>query len=217
MMRLYIGNKNYSSWSLRAWLPMRHAGIAFEEELLPLDLPGSKENILARSPSGRVPCLIHDDLVVWDTLAIGEYLAETFPEKKLWPEQGTARARARSVCAEMHSGFAALRKEMPMNIRAEGRKVTPSDAAKGDLARVLAIWADARARFGAGGPFLFGAFSLADAFYAPVASRCRTYGVPLEGSARAWVDHVLALPAMKEWTVAARKETWVIAADEAGG
>jgi glutathione S-transferase len=212
-MRLYVGNKNYSSWSLRAWLPMRHLGLAFEEEVLPLDLPESKKQILARSPSGRVPCLVDGDLVIWDTLAIGEYLAEKHP---LWPEDRGARATARAISAEMHAGFAALRRELPMNVRAEGRRVTPSAEAKADIARIVAIWNDTRARFGKNGPFLFGAFSLADAFYAPVATRMRTYGVALEGHARAWVDTVLAMPAMKEWAEAAKKESWTIEADEKG-
>jgi glutathione S-transferase len=222
-MRLYIGNKNYSSWSLRAWLPVRHCGIPFEEELVPLDLPESKKELLARSPSGRVPCLVAPcknvvggNLVVWDTLAIGEYLAETHPEMHLWPKDRAARATARAIAAEMHSGFPALRYELPMNVRAEGRKVTPSPDAQKDIARIIEIWNDVRSRFGKGGPFLFGEFSLADAFYAPVATRMRTYGVKLEGPAHAWVLAILALPAMREWADAARKEPWTIAVEEKG-
>ena len=213
-LTLYIGNKNYSSWSLRAWLSMKQMGLSFEEELLPLDLPGSKETYARKSPSGRVPCLAHGSVLVWDSLAIVEYLAETFPAQSLWPEDRIARAIARAVSAEMHAGFQALRAELPMNVRGAGRKVTPSALAKGDIGRIVSMWREMRERFG--GPFLFGEFSYADAFYAPVASRFRTYGIPLEDGARAWADAVLALPAMGDWSSAARQESWVVEADEAG-
>jgi glutathione S-transferase len=215
-LALHLANKNYSSWSLRAWLPLKQAGLDFEEAVIPLDRPETRDAVLRHSPSGRLPCLWHGAVHVWDSLAIGEYLAETFPASRLWPEDRIARARARSLCAEMHAGFAALRSELPMNVRAVGRKVTPTEQARADIARIVQIWTTTRAEHGAHGPFLFGDFTLADAFYVPVASRFRTYGVPLEGAARAWADHVLGLPAMREYAAAAKTETWIIQADEAG-
>lgn len=212
-LKLIIGNRNYSSWSLRAWLALRVAGIAFEEQRIPLYLPGSKEKILAVSPAGKVPCLIDGDLHVWDSLAICEYAAETHPE--LWPADPKARAHARSVSAEMHSGFQALRTHMSMNIRRRlpGRGRTPEALA--EAARVIALWSDCLARTAAGsqscGPFLFGRFSIADAMYAPVVLRFRTYEVELPDACRAYADAVLALPAMREWIAAAEAETEAIA------
>jgi glutathione S-transferase len=214
-MRLYIGNKNYSSWSLRAWLPMRHFEVEFEEELVLLDTPSSKKEIGARSPSSRVPCLADGDVRVWDSLAIVEYVAETFPDKPFWPKDKVMRATARAIAAEMHAGFQALRNEMPMNVRAQGRKVNASAAAQADIARIKEMWAELLAR-PRSGPFFFGAFSIADAFYAPVVTRFRTYGVPLDGAARAWADAILAVPAMAEWVVAAEKEPWTTASEAIG-
>ena len=204
-MKLLIGNKNYSSWSLRPWLAMKVAGIAFEEERIPLYLPESKARILAVNPAGKVPCLVDGALRVWDSLSILEYLAETHPQ--LWPADRTARALARSVSAEMHSGFAQLRTHMSMNIRRSlpGRGRTPESLA--EAARIMALWSDCRARHGAGGPFLFGAFSNADAMYAPVVLRFRTYAVELPPDCDAYAQAVLALPAMREWIAAAERET----------
>lgn len=209
-MKLIVGNKNYSSWSLRPWLAMKVAGVAFKEERIPLYGPQSKQQILAYSPAGKVPCLLVDEkpggpLAIWDSLAICEYLAEKHPS--LWPQEAAARAVARSVSAEMHSGFQNLRTHMSMNIRKAhpGKGRTPEALA--DIARIVAMWTDCRARFGQDGPFLFGRFSIADAMYAPVVLRFRTYAVELPEACRAYADAVLALPAMREWIAAAQAET----------
>lgn len=211
---LVIGNKNYSSWSLRAWLAVRATGVDFDEELVRLSEPGSREALLAHSPAGKVPVLKDGARVVWDSLAILEYLAETRPEAGLWPADAEARARARSVSAEMHSSFAALRSHMPMNLRrslpGRGRGAGVAD----DIARICAIWRDCRERFGQAGPFLFGAFTGADAMYVPVATRFRTYAVELDPVSAAYADAVLTLPAFQEWHTAALEEPWVIAEDE---
>jgi glutathione S-transferase len=220
-MQLYIGNKNYSSWSLRAWLLLRESGIAFEERQLRLDWNADspfKKTLLAIAPSGRVPLLVDDDgFAVWDSLAIAETVAELHPEKRLWPVDRRQRARARSLCAEMHSGFAALRDRCPMNIEASlpevGRRVAtewPDVAA--DLRRIDAMWSE---QLEAGrGPFLFGEFGIVDAYYAPVCSRVRTYALPLGAAALAYVERIHALPAMREWCAAARDEHDFIADDE---
>ncbi len=202
---LVIGNKNYSSWSLRPWLAMKVAGIPFAEHRIPLYGPGSKDQILVYSPAGKVPCLADGDLRVWDSLSICEYLAEKHPG--LWPQDPAARALARSVSAEMHSGFANLRAKMSMNIRKRypGLGRTPESMA--DVARIVSLWSDCRARYGKGGRFLFGAFSIADAMYAPVVLRFRTYEVELPADCRAYSDAVLALPAMQDWIAAAMAET----------
>ncbi len=202
---LVIGNKNYSSWSLRPWLAMKVAGIPFAEHRIPLYGPGSKDQILVYSPAGKVPCLADGDLRVWDSLSICEYLAEKHPG--LWPQDPAARALARSVSAEMHSGFANLRAKMSMNIRKRypGLGRTPESMA--DVARIVSLWSDCRARYGKGGPFLFGAFSIADAMYAPVVLRFRTYEVELPADCRAYSDAVLALLAMQDWIAAAMAET----------
>ena len=210
MLTLVIGNKNYSSWSLRPWLAMRHAGLDFEEVVVPLDQPETRERLLQESPSGLVPVLREDDLVVWDTLAICERTAELAPAAGLWPRDAAARAVARSVAAEMHSGFFALRSECPMNIRRRSA-YAPSPAVEKDVARITTVWHDCRARFGSGGPFLFGAFTNADAMYAPVCTRFRTYGLPEDDVAKAYIDAVHAHPAMRDWIEAAREEEWIIA------
>jgi glutathione S-transferase len=209
-LTLVIGNKNYSSWSLRPWLAMRQAGIAFDEVVIPLYQVGSTAALLEHSPAGRVPVLEHGRRTVWDSLAIMEYLAETFPAAALWPEDPTARALARSISAEMHAGFAALRQGMPMSLREHLPGRERSDAVTADIARVTAIWRDCRVRFGDCGPFLFGAFSIADAMYAPVATRFRTYAVELDPTCQTYADAVLALPAFLEWQAAAQQEPWVI-------
>lgn len=212
--KLYIANRNYSSWSLRAWLLMAEAGIDFDEERIPLDTPEFAERIGAISPARRVPVLMLEGGPVWDSLAIAETVAERWPEKVLWPEDADARAHARSISAEMHSGFMALRTAMPMNCRAMGRKVPLSPGLAADIERVLAIWSECGTR--SGGGWLYGRFSVADAMYAPVVLRFRTYGVDVPESARGYADRVLASPAMQRWLAAAESETEVVEADEAG-
>lgn len=207
---LYIGNRNYSSWSLRAWLALRRTGAAFEEVVIPLDRSDTARKLRAHSPSARVPVLKHGRATVWESLAIAEYLAEQFPTARLWPRDPAARAVARAVSAEMHAGFVALRTRMPMDIRARypdtGR--TPEVAA--DIRRIVELWSECRRRFGRGGEFLFGRFTIADAMYAPVVSRFVTYGVTLDGEAAAYRDAVWRWPAMGEWVEAAAHEPWVI-------
>lgn len=210
---LIVGNKNYSSWSLRPWLALKVAGIDFAEKVVPLfdaEWPTRK----AELPSGKVPVLKHDGVVIWETLAILEYAAETWPEAKLWPEGKIARAIARSVSSEMHAGFAKLRTHMPMNIRGHypGRGMHPGVAE--DIRRVETLWTDCRQRFGQDGAFLFGRFGNADAMFAPVVSRFATYGVRLNDTAQAYMDAVQGLPAMREWSEAGRAEPWTIAEDE---
>lgn len=207
---IYLGNKNYSSWSLRGWLALKCAGADFDEVVIPLDEPDTHETIVRYSPSGRVPAIHHGELVVWDSLAIGEYLAEIFPEAGLWPAAVEARAQARAISAEMHSGFAALREHMPMNIRASYPDRGREPGVQSDINRITAIWRETRSRFGGGGPFLFGDFTLADAMYAPVVSRFRTYKVELGEQETAYAKAVWEHPAMKEWADAAKKEPMII-------
>jgi glutathione S-transferase len=204
MLRLVIGNKNYSSWSLRPWLVLKQAGVPFEETRLDIYRPNARAEILKHSPTGKVPCLFDGDLQVWDSLAICEYLAEA--QRDLWPADRAARARARSVSAEMHSGFAALRSKMSMDIcgAKAGQGRTPESEA--DIARIVDIWEGCRARPASAGAFLFGPFSIADALFAPVVWRFETYAVALPPAARSYADAMLALPAMKEWAAAARAE-----------
>jgi glutathione S-transferase len=205
-LTLIIGNKNYSSWSLRPWLLLKQAGVPFREQYIPIRSETWHTQIRDLSPSGKVPALIHGDIRVWDSLAICEYLAECFPEKQLLPAAIAARAEARSVSAEMHSGFQALRLNMFMNIRrcmpTRGR--TPETLA--DIERIVAIWNGCRTRYASGGPFLFGAFSIADAMYAPVALRFQTYAVTVDGAAGAYAKTLLGLPAVLEWVTAAHAE-----------
>lgn len=214
-MKLIIGNKNYSSWSLRAWIAARAGGFTFEEIRIPLFIPGSRERILSHSPSGKVPCLIDHGLAVWDSLAIGEYLAEKAPQ--LLPADAAARAVARAVTAEMHAGFQNLRSKMSMNIRKDytGHGRTPEVDA--EIARIVAIWNDCRSRFGAAGPYLFGSFSLADAAFAPVCFRFKTYGVKPEGVAGDYLATMLTNPLMKEWETAALAETESIPTEDLYG
>ncbi|WP_448204092.1 glutathione S-transferase family protein [Azospirillum sp. sgz302134] len=209
-LTLVLGNKAYSSWSLRPWLALKHTGLPFEEVVIPLRQPDTATRILEHSPTGRVPVLRHGDRVVWDSLAICEYLAELFPEAALWPEDAHARAVARSVSAEMHSGFMGLRTHMSMDLKTmrPGQGRNPDSEA--DIARVTAIWRGTRERFGQGGPFLFGRFSIADAMYAPVVTRLMTYGVELDPVCQAYAQAVLGLAPMKEWTAAAKAEPWTI-------
>ena len=206
MLTLVIGDKNLSSWSLRPWLTLRQADIPHKEHLVRLDRPGTKSEIAKYSPSGRVPCLIDGDIAIWDSLAIAEYLAEKFPEKGLWPADPKARAVARSVSAEMHSGFQALRSFWPMNFTREGMRHM-TYGIEGDIGRIAGIWETCRRDFGQDGPFLFGRFSIADAMYAPVVSRFQTYGpVALPQLAEEWRAMMWSLPAMREWGEGARAE-----------
>ena len=210
MLKLYIGNKNYSSWSMRPWVLMRQAGIAFDEVMVRFDSfdAGSdfKRALQNVNPVGKVPVLVDGDLAVWDTLAIAEYLAERFPAAQLWPAARDARALARSACAEMHSGFSALRSHLPMDLARDQALEEVPDAAQVDIDRVCAIWADCRARFGEDGHYLFGHASIADAFYAPVAARLRSYRVALPPVAAAYVDSLYQWPAFQRWYRAALQE-----------
>lgn len=206
-LTLLIGDKTLSSWSLRPWLLMKQAGIAFEEKSVRLDQPGTHEAISALSPSGLIPCLTHGETRIWDSLAIAEYLAEQFPERTLWPVDRQARAHARSISAEMHSGFAELRKVWPMNFTRTGMRHLCPLGVRRDIARIADIWTAARGAYGSGGPYLFGAFTIADAMYAPVVSRFMTYGpVELPSAAQSYADTIFNLPAMREWGEGAARE-----------
>ena len=213
-LKLILGNKNYSSWSLRPWIAMRHAGIAFDEEVIPLYEPGSRERILRYSPAGKVPILLDGDMTIWESLAILEHLAEKFPNAQLWPADPTARAHARAVSAEMHAGFGALRRHCPMNMRRVGRKREMTAEVAADVRRIEQIWTDCRSRFGGGGRFLFGAFSAADAMYAPVVSRFVSYAIGVGAAAEAYMATVAELPAYLEWRKAGDAEPWVMAGNE---
>jgi glutathione S-transferase len=207
-LTLIVGNRNYSSWSLRPWLAMKHAGVAFNEVRVLLNRPDTKAQILRHSASGRVPCLVDGALAVWDSMAICEYVNEQYAGGRLWPCEVAQRARARSIAAEMHSGFAALRTHMPMDIRGSYADRGAAAAARpdvaADVARIQSIWTDCLSA--SGGPFLFGGFSIADAFYAPVVTRFRTYAVALPARLSAYSDAVFTLPAMQEWVTAAVAE-----------
>jgi glutathione S-transferase len=210
-LTLVIGNKNYSSWSMRPWLALRANDIAFDEVFIPLYTgDADKARILDFTRSGKVPVLIDGDVTVWDSLAIIEYLAERFPETRLWPEDRAGRAHARSISAEMHSGFAALRNECGMNLHRPVGAVELSAEARANVARIQQIWMECRERYGTWGPFLFGKFGGADAMFAPVVHRFRTYAIPLEPIARHYMDAMMALPAFQEWTRAGVAETLVI-------
>ncbi|WP_084399314.1 glutathione S-transferase [Henriciella aquimarina] len=210
MRRFISGNINYSSWSIRALLMARHVGLDAKEEIVPLDFPETTERLAAISPTRKVPLLIWDDETVWDSLAIIEWLAEHFPDKDVWPAEAKARARARAISAEMHSGFPTLRKACPMDIRS--RHATPelTEALKSDIARIDRIWTETREAFGEGGPFLFGDWSAADAVYAPVVTRFRTYDLPRSDRAQAYMDAVLAHPLMQTMQEEAEAEPWGI-------
>jgi glutathione S-transferase len=211
---LVIANKNYSSWSMRPWVLLRTLGMDFDEVQLKFESDAWRENIARLSPTGLVPVLWLDGEPVWDTLAIAETVAERWPEKQAWPNDARARAVARSVCAEMHSGFRALRSAMPMNIRGSypGKGMNPD--VRRDIDRIVALWTSCRERFGQGGELLFGRFTIADAFYAPVVTRFVTYAVELPPAARRYADAVLRLPAVQEWSAAGRAEPEVVAEDE---
>ena len=213
-LTLVIGNKNYSSWSFRPWIAMKVAGIAFEEVVVSLNAPDFKSVVTKISAAGKVPALNDDGTHVWESLAILEHLAEKFPAAKLWPGDPAARAHARAVSSEMHAGFVPLRRACPMNMWRPVRRRELTADALANVARIDAMWADCRKRYGAGGPFLFGAFGNADAMYAPVVARFHTYDIEVSAAARAYMSAVMALPAWKEWTVAALKEPWVLPEDE---
>jgi glutathione S-transferase len=210
-LKLVIGNKNYSSWSMRPWLALKANQIAFEEIFIPLYTGDTdKKRILGFTQSGKVPALLDDDVTIWDSLAIIEYAAEQFPQTRLWPEDRASRAHARSISAEMHSGFAALRNECGMNLHRPVGAVALSDNARADIARVQQIWIECRERYGKSGPFLFGAFGGADAMFAPVVHRFRTYAIEAAPQARQYMDTMMSLPAFQEWTRAGLAETLVI-------
>ncbi len=211
---LVIGNKNYSSWSLRPWLLMKQSGLAFDEVRVPLYLAGSKDALRKYGPSGKVPVLLDGAVTVWDSLAIAEYLAERHPERQLWPAEDAQRAVARSISAEMHSGFAALRSNMSMNCRGSFPGLGRTVEVAAEIERIQRIWTDCRERFGAAGPYLFGAFTVADAMYAPVVLRFKTYAVQLSFVAQQYANVVLSLPALQEWVAAAKAEIEVIPAFE---
>ncbi|MGQ0484787.1 MAG: glutathione S-transferase family protein [Hyphomicrobiales bacterium] len=213
-LHIVLGNKNYSSWSMRPWLAMSMAGIAFKETVIQLDTPETKAAIAAHSKAGRVPVLHHGKITVWESLAILEYLADTFPRKHWWPKPVAARAAARSIASEVHAGFAALRNACPMNLRRPRQAVAMPPAATADVARIEAMWRQCRTRFGKGGKFLFGKFCNADAMYAPVVTRFDTYAIPVCADTRAYMENVMATPAFKAWKEAALRENWVIKADE---
>jgi len=221
MLQLHIGNKNYSSWSMRPWVIMRQAGIAFEEVMVRFDSFDAhsrfKQEIHAVSPTGRVPVLVDNGFAVWDTLAIAEYLAEKFPQSCLWPQDARARARARSVCAEMHAGFSALRSHCPMNVEASLAQVgalvwRDRPAVRDDVARLVDMWSALLQEHG--GPMLFGAFTIADAYFAPVCMRLRTYDLPVPAEIRDYVARVHALPGVKSWIEGALAEQDFLAFEE---
>lgn len=218
-MKLIVGNKNYSSWSLRGWLATKQSGLAFEEIQVPIlgeDWDEQKKHIGDIAPSqGKVPVLWDGDAVVWDSLAIIEYLADKVGRDRFWPKPDDARAMARSMVAEMHSGYQALRRQCPMNIRRRVTGIEMTDELAADIVRILTLWAEARARFGRGGPFLFGTFCAADIIYAPVVSRFLTYGVAVPGFAQAYMEAVWEHEWMRDWIAAAEAEDWVIEQYEA--
>jgi glutathione S-transferase len=213
-LTLIIGNKNYSSWSFRPWIAMKVAGIAFDEKVVPLYERGSREQVLQYSPVGKVPVLVDGDQRIWESLAILEYLAEKFPKANLWPRDPRARSHARVVATEMHAGFQPLRKSCPMNLWLPVKSRQQPEEVMDNVRRIESLWADCRARFGQGGPFLFGPFGAADAMYAPVVSRLHSYGIRVGDVACAYMDAVMALPAWEEWRTAALKETWILKDDE---
>ena len=207
-MKLLIGNKAYSSWSMRPWMVLHGFGIPFEEELIRLNQPDTAERIAAFSKAAKVPVLLHDGMTIWDSLAIIEYLAETFPDKAIWPKAKGARAHARSAVAEFHSGFMPLRARLGMNMRREPKAVTLSPEVSAMVPRVQEIWSEARGRYGASGRYLYGDYSAADAFFAPVVNRFHAYAVPVTPEVRAYLDVMMAHPSWKAWQEAAMAEPW---------
>ena len=214
-LTLIIGNKNYSTWSLRPWLALKHAGLPFDERLVRLDDENYQQIVADVSPSRRVPVLVHGETTVWESMAILEYIHELAPGAGLWPPDRETRAMARSVSNEMHAGFSAIRNSMPMNLRRQDLKGKGrGPGVDGDVARICEIWGDCRYRFGSGGDFLFGAFGAADAMFAPVVTRFDTYGVEVDGTCESYCRAVLTHPAFVEWREAALKEPWIVREDE---
>ena len=211
-MKLHIGNKNYSSWSMRPWIAMRHGEIAFEEILTPFDDHGGNPAFREFSPTGKVPALVDGDLTIWESLAILEYVAEKHPDAGLWPEDRVERARARAAACEMHAGFTALRSACPMNIRRQIAPLSVDDAVRRDVSRIETLFAECLDR--SGGPFLFGGFTNADAMYAPVVNRLEVYALSESPAVRAYTAAIKALPAWREWEDAARAETWTVLHEE---
>ncbi|MCW5721854.1 MAG: glutathione S-transferase family protein [Devosia sp.] len=211
-MKLLIGNRNYSTWSLRPWLVLRHFDIPFEDEVLQLSGPRWREVLAERSPTAKVPVLLDGDLAIPETIAIIEYLAERFPDRGIWPQDMTDRALARAAAAEMHGGFAALRSHAPMNLRAAHPGKVDVEAVRKDLQRIEHLWGGLLAR--SGGPFLFGKFSAADAMFAPLATRLRTYALPVSDVASAYVEAIYSLPAFQHWLGLALREPWIVDDDE---
>jgi glutathione S-transferase len=205
-LTLVIGNRNYSSWSMRAWLALEQTGAPFREQRIWFDEDGDRRQRLALSPAGRVPILRHGELTVWDSLAIAEYLAELYPDAGLWPARREARAVARALCAEMHSGFFEIRNRMPLNCRARTTPRDPHVELNAEVERIIQIWTETRRHHGKGGPYLFGKRTAADAFFAPVASRFQTYGVRLDGAAASYAEAVLQMPAVRDWIDKAESE-----------
>ncbi|RBP07364.1 glutathione S-transferase [Roseiarcus fermentans] len=214
-LKLVVANKAYSSWSLRPWILLAHFKIPFEEVVIPMAEPGTRAEMLKYAPTGKCPSLHDGRIAVWESLAIVEYVAELHPEKPIWPKGKAARAHARSLASEMHAGFGALRSEAPCNFRRSPKAVALSDAARGDVARIEAAWAEARETFGKAGPFLYGRFSAADAMFAPVVNRLHAYAVPVEPATRDYMEAIMALPAWKAWIADAEAEPWRIEKYEA--
>ncbi|HEX7110496.1 MAG TPA: glutathione S-transferase family protein [Aestuariivirga sp.] len=213
-LNLVIANKNYSSWSLRPWMALTMAGLPFDESMILLDTPTTKKEIAEHSGAGRLPVLHHGKTTIWETLAILEYLAETFPEKNLWPKSNAARAVARAVSNEMHAGFTGLRNACPMNLRRPQKPVVLNESTKAEIARIEEIWRECRKTYGKGGKFLFGKFCNADAMFAPVVTRFETFAIPVAKDTRSYMDAVIATKAFQTWKAAALKETWVVPQDE---
>ena len=211
-LRLVIANKAYSSWSLRPWILMKHFEVAFEEVVIPMGRAETRADILAYSPTGKCPCLIDGEVVVWESLAIVEYLAERSPRLPIWPREGPARAHARALASEMHAGFQALRRDCPTQFLRPVRRIALTSEVEADVARIEAAWSNARAKFGAGGPFLFGEFSAADAMFAPVVNRLHTYDIEVGAPTRAYMEAIRDLPAWKAWMKGAEGEPWRIEA-----
>lgn len=207
---LVIANKSYSSWSMRPWLAMVHFGVAFDEVVIPLDHDATSVQILEHSPAGKVPVLHHGGITVWESLAILDYLSEAFYDRAWWPADPHARAHARAIAAEMHAGFAPLRQAMPMNLRKDYPPRNWPEDVQANIDRMQDLWRNARATFGQNGEFLFGDFSIADAMYAPVVTRFKTYAVELDATSKAYSDAIYALPAMQRWCEEAAQEAWVI-------
>jgi glutathione S-transferase len=209
-LKLILANKAYSSWSLRPWILLGHFKIPFEELVIPMDQPETRANMLKYAPTGKCPSLLDGKIAVWESLAIIEYVAETYPNKAIWPRGKAARAQARSLANEMHAGFGALRQVCPTNFRRPVRAIALSAEVQADVARIEAAWAHARENFGTGGPYLFGRFSAADAMFAPVVNRFHVYDIPVSGPTRAYMETIMALPVWKSWIADAHAEPWRI-------